>query len=275
MFTDRTAIITGGSSGIGEALALKLAGRGARLALVARDPSRLAAVREKIAAQYPGARVEVFSCDVSDEAAARETVAEIAERLGPPGLLINSAGILIAQYFHLLPTANFREQMEVNFFGTLHMIKAALPYLEEERGSRIVNISSVAGALGVFGYSSYCASKHALVGLTGALRAELKPRGVRVHLVLPPETKTPMLEQVNKNRIPENKALAETIPALPVERVAEETLRGIERNRYLIIPGLQARLMIRLGQVMPGLERRIVDYAVKKTYRGPGGGKSS
>jgi 3-dehydrosphinganine reductase len=276
MFRGKTAIITGGSSGIGRELARRLAAAGSSLALVARDMDKLGAARDELTAGIApaaGQRVEVFSCEVSDAARVAETVERIVAALGPPDFLFNSAGVLSGGYFEELPLEDFRRLMEVNFFGTLNFTRAALPHLKKRPGARIVNIGSVAGAMGVFGYTSYCASKYAVAGLTESLRMELKPQGIRVHLVMPPETETPMLERIQGVRTFENRKIAELMPPLSAEATVNAVLRGMERGRFLIIPGLRAGLMIRLGRIMPGISAWITDSVVKRNYRGPGSGR--
>ncbi len=273
MFKGKNIIITGGSSGIGRGLALGLAGEGANLALVARDPEKLSRTREEVlsCSSDPGSRVEIFSCDVTDAEKVEQTMNNIAVELGSPDYLFNSAGILIADYFENLPRNNFREMMNTNFFGTLYFIKAVLPYFKEKGGGHIVNISSISGVIGVFGYTSYCASKFAVVGLTEALRAELKPQGISIHLVLPPEVDTPMLTKVNQGRPIENKMLTRMMSVLPVEQVVDAILKGVAKGLYLIIPGRRARILSRLSQLFPSLARRVHDYTVQKNYQGPEG----
>ncbi len=273
MFKDKNVIITGGSSGIGRGLALRLAEQGANLALVAREREKLARTREEALARscYREIKVEVFSCDVADYDQVEATVKEIAEKLGPPDCLINSAGILTGDYFERLPLTDFRALMDANFFGTLHFIKAVLPFFKKKGSGRIINICSLSGMIGVFGYASYCSSKHAVMGLTETLRSELKPQGISIHLVNPPEVKTPMLENIQKTRPIENKKLASTMPAITVDQTVEAVLKGVKKGHYLIIPDLATRIMVRVGKIIPSLERWIIDYRVKKYYRGPEG----
>lgn len=271
MFTGKTILITGGSSGVGEKLARRLARRGARLALVARDAKKLENVRKSVLSQAsPDQQVMAFSCDVADPRAARETVARIAEALGPPDILINSAGILTEGYFENQDLATFRRVMDINFFGTLHCIQAVLPYFKNKGSGRIVNISSVAGLMGVFGYSAYCASKHAVAGLTASLRIELIHQNIGVHLVLPPEFDSPMVDGVNAYRSEENRAMAHTLPVLSADQVADEIIAGIEKNRYEIIPGQVTRIAAKLDRLFPGIGRSVVDYTIRKVYQGPG-----
>ncbi len=275
MWKGTVVMITGASSGIGAELALRLAGRGALIALLARDEERLERVRDQaLAMAAPGADARCYICDVTDEDAVRSTVERVAEEMGPPGVLINSAGILTGGYFEELPVEDFRRVMEVNFMGALNAVKAALPHVKKGRDGRIINVSSIAGAMAVFGYSSYCASKFAISGFTESLRQELAPQGVRVHLVLPPETDTPMLRAIQNKRPPENKAVAAMVGGLPVETVAESIVKGVEKRKSVIVPGTRTRLLLRLGRMAPGLTRLASDLAIMRVYKGPGKGLS-
>jgi 3-dehydrosphinganine reductase len=271
MLSNRTVVITGGSSGIGAALALRLARRGSRIALIARDADKLARAAEEIRSQAADAKVEVFPADVTRPEEVEAAMARISQVLGPVEVLINSAGVLSGAYFEHQPVERFRAEMETNFFGALHCIKAALPYLKQARAGRIVNISSIAGVLGVFGYTSYCSTKHALVGLSEALRSELKPQGIAVQVVLPPEVMTPMLRGIKNARPIENRKLAGIMKPMSVDAAADEILAGIESGRLAIMPGWRSRAMIRVSQIWPGIYRWVVDYRVRKYYRGPGG----
>jgi 3-dehydrosphinganine reductase len=121
--------------------------------------------------------------------------------------------------------------------------------------------------LGVYGYSAYCASKHAIHGLTGALRMELAPQNIRVHLVCPPEFESPMVDALNQNRSEENRAIATTIPPMRAEAVADAILRGLRREQYEIVVGTPARL-VRLGdRLLPALSRHVADRKLAKLRR--------
>ncbi len=272
MFQGKNVIITGGSSGIGKALAGRMVKAGASLALIARDRKKLEAVRNELGRTAAAEqKVEVFSCDVADFEAVEKTLSAIVSKLGLPYMLVNSAGILREGYFEKLPLAVFREIIEINYFGTLHCIKAALPYFQKRGKGRIVNICSMAGLIGAFGYSAYCSSKFAITGLTETLRGELKPQHIRFHLVCPPEFGSPMVDELNKYRTPENRALVQTMPVLDVEEVADAVMAGVEKGKYLIIPGRTTRVLAALNRWLPGLSRAIVDRQIKKVYRDPGG----
>jgi len=270
MFKDKAIIITGGSSGLGRELAFRLAGLGAHLALVARDEKKLKTVKKELKEiSSDGQQVDVFSCDVSDNKAVETTFKKIAERFGALNILINSAGILRESYFENQSLDTFHEVMDINFFGTLHCIKAVLPFFKKNKGGRVINISSVAGLMGVFGYSAYCSAKHAVVGLTASLRTEFHPQNIHFHIVCPPEFASPMVDEINTYRTPENKVLAQTIPVMTAEAVSDAVIKGIQKNQYEIIPGISTQVLTRMEKFFPSIGRAIVDFRIKRNYKGP------
>lgn len=270
MFKGKVVIITGGSSGLGKALAKRLVAQGAHLALVARDKSKLEVVKnELLAIKGSGQKIESFSCDVSSQEATEKAFHHIVLTLGEPDVLINSAGILKEGYFETLPLSTFKDVMDINFFGIIHCIKAVLPYFKKKGSGRIVNIASLGGKIGTFGYGAYCSSKFALVGLTDILRAELKPQNIMLHLVCPGEFQSPMVDDLNTYRTAENKAVTQTVPVLSLDRVADDVMTGLTRNRYLIIPGRIAKVIETANRWFPALTRWVTDVKISKIYTGP------
>ncbi|MCX5849317.1 MAG: SDR family oxidoreductase [Deltaproteobacteria bacterium] len=263
MFKGKNIVITGGSSGLGLATAKELAARGAVVILIARNKEKLEAAKNEI--MKIGGSVHVFSSDVSKIESITETFKKIEAEVGPPDILINSAGILREGYFDKLPVETFREVIETNYFGVLNSIKAALPFIIKRNG-RIVNISSVAGLMGVFGYTTYCSSKFALVGLTESLRYEMKPLGVKVHLVCPSEFASPMTEHLNDTRTPENKAHTLTIPEYDIDTMVKDTIKGIEKGKFLIVPGKFCRLTILGARHFPAITRFVSDFRIRQVF---------
>jgi len=267
-FNGKHVVITGGSSGLGLALAKPLLQQGARVSLVARNRARLEAARQALLIHQPQAQVTWQAVDVTDEPAITAAMAELATAQGGIDVLVNSAGILREGYFETLPVSTFRDVMEINFFGLLNATRAALPYLKASRG-RLINIASLAGLSGVFGYTPYCSAKHALVGLTESLRFELEPQGLRVHLVCPGEFDSPMVDELEKSRTPENRAHTLTIPKTGVEAIVSGLLDGVAREQFLIVPGTLAKVAATGMRHLPGVFRAVADRTVKKVYRGP------
>lgn len=176
-------VVTGASAGIGEALALRLAGRGCRLALAARGAEGLRAVAR--ACRERGAEAVAVPTDVSDEAACRALVAAAVEAFGGLDVLVNNAGISMwARFDEMESLEPLRRIMDVNYFGAVYCTHAALPHLTASRG-RIVNVASLTGKTGVPTRTGYAASKHAMAGFFDSLRIELLETGVTVTTAFP------------------------------------------------------------------------------------------
>jgi 3-dehydrosphinganine reductase len=270
MFKNKLVVITGGSSGLGAELARRFIATGAHVALLARDVQKLAVIQAELApALGTGQKLATYSCDVIDFAACERTMRRLVDQMGTPDVLINSAGLLREGYFDTLPMSAFQETMDVNYFGVLHCVRATLPYFQRAGSGRIVNIASMAGKVGTFGLSAYCASKFALVGLTEVLRSELTPRNIAVQLVCPGEFDTPMVRSVEATRTPENRVITHTVPPATVEEVANDVFRGIVNNRYSIIPGRITRVIDTLSRLLPGVLHKVLDARLKRVYVGP------
>lgn len=170
----------GGSSGIGLAIAHRLAAQVASLSIIARTPEKLDAARDQLTAKgrLPDQRVLTFAADVADQAQADQAMQAAIAQLGPPDWLVTCAGIVRPGESLEIPIEVFERTMAVNYFGTLYCIRAALPAMEQQRCGQIVCVSSGAGLVGLYGYTAYSPSKFALRGLAEALRGELKPNGI-------------------------------------------------------------------------------------------------
>jgi NAD(P)-dependent dehydrogenase (short-subunit alcohol dehydrogenase family) len=184
----RHAVVTGGGTGIGAAIAAALAAEGARLTLMGRRPEPLQAT----AAALPEARA--LPCDVTDEEAVAAAFADAAARGGPVTLLVNNAGAAESAPLPRTSLALFRRMLDVNLTGAFLCSRAALPGMIEAGFGRIVNVASTAGLRGYPYVAAYCAAKHGLVGLTRALALELARRPVTVNAVCPGYTETALVE---------------------------------------------------------------------------------
>ena len=268
----RIALVSGGSSGIGLAVARELARAGCQVWLVARHEGRLAAALDQVnaARQSEDQRCGALRADVSDPAQAFTAVEQVVGQVGAPHLLVNAAGVARPGYIHQVDLQDYRWMMETNFFGTLHMVKAVLPGMLRRRSGHIVNISSVGGFLGVFGYSAYGASKFAVSGFTEVLRAELKPYGVGVSIVFPPDVDTPQLAYELQFRPPETRAIVEGPRVLSPEEVAAAILRGVSRRKYAILPDLLTKALYGFIAGPTSLAHPVVDWLAARGRRIPG-----
>ncbi len=265
----RRAYVVGGSQGIGLAAAHRLAVEGVELVLFARREALLAEAAEALRSRHPGVRVAFRTLDVCDSGSVRAVLDRAVAEEGPPDLLLNCAGRARPARFEEISDAQVEETLRLNFLGTWHTVKALVGPLVARRGV-VVNTASLAGLIGVFGYTDYCASKFAVVGFSEALRRELGPRGVRVHVLCPPDTDTPGLVEENRSKPPETAAVSARARVLSPEEVAEALLRGLGRRRMLIVPGLEGRLAVLAQRLVPGLVGRISDRTVARVQEAGG-----
>jgi len=263
------ALITGGSSGIGLALGRVLAAQGADVCLLARDHSKLQAAQHDVLKHKinDGQRIHTLSCDIRDYEKLSKELDRLTQEFGLPDLVINSAGVTYPGTFQEIDIKTFHWLMDINYFGTVHILKCLIPKMISRGSGRIVNISSQAGFIGVFGYSAYGASKYAVRGLSDVLRAELKPQGIQVSIVFPPDTKTPQLEFEEPLKPFETKEIAGSAKALSADEVAEAILKGVHNGRYVIIPGLEGKIFFRLTNFLGNLTYPIMDWMVQRAQK--------
>jgi NAD(P)-dependent dehydrogenase (short-subunit alcohol dehydrogenase family) len=179
----RTALITGGSRGLGLAIARELGRLGAHVTLAARDAAELDAAREDLESRGIGASVLV--CDLSSRGESRRIVDQVIADRGRLDILVNNAGVIKVGPIEHMETADFEEAMDVHFWAPLQAILTAMPAMRAQGGGRIVNISSIGGKIGVAHLVPYCASKFALTGVSTALRGELAKDNIVVTTVSP------------------------------------------------------------------------------------------
>lgn len=249
----KVVLVTGGSSGIGLAAAKLLAASGAHVWLTARRCELLASALKEVedCRLDPSQVCGCIPADVADAAQAGQLINEITRLAGTPDVIFNSAGITQPGYIQDLSLDVFERLMNVNYFGTVYVIKAALPGMLARGSGHIINISSMAGYLGVFGYSAYGATKFAVAGFSEVLRAELKGHGIRVSVAFPPDTDTPQLEYEEPFKPVETKAISGNAKALSAEHVAGSILKQAEKGYFMIFPGTDARLFYLLNSKLP------------------------
>jgi NAD(P)-dependent dehydrogenase (short-subunit alcohol dehydrogenase family) len=210
--TGRTAVITGGSRGLGEAMAKALAEAGAQIALVARNRERLDAVRDAIATS--GATAAVFTADVTQEKDVAALASAVHERFGPPQILINSAGINIRKNLVDFSLEEFRSVIDASLISTFLMCRAFVPGMKDTGYGRILNLSSIMSHVSIAGRSAYSSAKAALLGLTRALALELAADGITVNGISP----GPIATHMNLAVINNPEANSQFLANLPVGR---------------------------------------------------------
>ncbi|WP_457582249.1 SDR family oxidoreductase [Ensifer canadensis] len=262
-------IITGGSSGIGLAIASIYASRGARLSLIARSAEILKRAQDELASKSATAgNIRVETADVAKEEEVIAAIHRCEAEFGPCDILVTSAGIVEPGRFDELATANFQRQMETNFSGTVHAVRAVYAGMKRRGHGQIMMISSGAGLLGIHGYSAYCASKFALHGFAQALRSEARAHGINVSICFPPDTQTPQFERELAFRPPEAAAVMGTVSPWPAESVARKVITGIERGRFEVYFGMTLFLLGRFGPAVRPLLNWWFDRAIARSSGG-------
>jgi 3-dehydrosphinganine reductase len=254
-------VITGGSSGIGLAIAREAVARGARVSLLARDRARLADAAAAVGA------VATASVDVAQADALRAAIDSVVAKGGPCDVLLTAAGSAHPGYFEQLDDAVFRDQMEVDYFGTLHAVRAVVPSMIERRRGHVVTVSSTAGLIGVFGYSAYAPAKYAVRGLAETLRSELAPHGIVVACAYPPDTRTPGFDAENELKPPETERISAAIKPREAVDVARAIVRGIEKDRLVITADAQTAALARGAGLLGPYVRWSMDRQIGKARR--------
>lgn len=262
-YSGKKVWITGGSSGIGQSIGQLFSQKDAKVFLLARNEQRLQLALEKL---KPGEHY-AQTLDVSNSNQIKETITELSAQHGTPDILVNSAGVAHPGYVQELDLEIYRWMMEVNYFGAVNMTKAILPGMLARGNGHIVNIGSVTSYIGVFGYSAYGASKFALRGFSDSLRAEVKPHGINVSIVYPPDTDTPQLAYEEQYKPDELKYLLPELGVVSPDQVAEKILKGIARKQYVIHADFGSRLLYRLAGLLVYGVYPLQDYLVKRAQR--------
>jgi 3-dehydrosphinganine reductase len=268
-FENKFILITGGSSGIGLALAKQFSSLGAHICILARRQELLEQAIDEISAvrKNEGQRFNLVSVDVSDYERVKQAIEDMIAAEGVPDVIVNSAGVVQPGLFHNLTPEDFAWNMNINYFGTVNVIHAVIKDMIARGSGAIVNISSMAGFFGTYGYTAYGASKYAVRGFSDALRSELKPLGITVHIVFPPDTATPQLDYDNANKPFVTKELSGTPKALSAEKVAASIISGISLPRYIITPGFDATLYYYLLHFTGNLVYHIMDLLISMAMR--------
>lgn len=267
-FKDKIAIICGGSKGIGKETSKLVVKMGGSVLIIARDAEVLKTAAEEmnqlkiLDSQF----VEYISCDTTDMVKLKPLIEDFIGKHRVPDYLLNLVGYAYPQYIEKLTLDDFKKNMDVNFYGQLCPILILLPYFMKENRGYIANTSSVLGFFGMMSYATYCPSKFAIVGLTEALRHELKPHNIKFSILYPADTDTPGLAKENEISPEECKILSETVKLLSAEEVAKVFIKGIRKRKFNILPS-GAKMTWLLNRYLPGLVRSFLDADYKKARK--------
>ncbi len=254
-------LLTGASTGIGRALAGILGAKGAKLALVARQEDKLIEAAGEV--QKAGGEAFVLPGDLTDPNTPSKVMDEAIKALGGLDVLVNNAGVGTWNHFAEGTEEHLRQVFEVNFFATSELMRLAVKALIRGNQPAILNIASMTGRRGMPGFSEYSASKHALVGMTEALRGEYHRFGISVLLVLPGLTQSEFFNNVlaskGKAKLPMEKALT------PVQ-TATAVVRALENDTRETWVGAETRRILWLNRFFPGWLDKKIGQAVAKLW---------
>jgi len=221
MVSDKTALITGGGTGIGKAIATQLAKKGARVAIASRNPAHLQSTADGL--EDLGFEALALPMDVRKKATVEAAVEAVVAKWGAIHILVNNAGISGLSMISDESDRRWYDIIDTNLNGLYLVTKAVLRHMPDHAGGRVINISSVLGKFGVPGYTAYCATKHGMIGFTRALALEVVSRGITVNAVCPGWVETEMAELGIKETaalqgITPEQFKAQAIAAVPIKR---------------------------------------------------------
>jgi 3-dehydrosphinganine reductase len=252
-------LVTGGSEGIGLAIAAEAAKAGAEVEIWARRGDKLGEALDKLG------RGTSRAVDIADPAAVRWAADGYIAARGAPDRLFHCAGFAVAAFVDQAADDDIDQLLQVNVAGSIYVARAFAPAMAERGAGSIVLTSSDLGFVGLFGWSVYAATKHAVVGFASSLRHELKPFGVSVQALCPPATQTPGFDRENETKPRSVRKAEEAGGVMTAEAVAQAAWRGCGRGGLYIIPNRSSRLLFALSRGSTDLAHSLV--------RAPGPGK--
>lgn len=260
--TDSVVVITGASSGIGRAAALKFARLGAAVALAARSEEQLQEVAEQC--DGLGGRSMVIPLDVADEGRVREMAKRVVDTFGRIDVWVNNAAVTLFGRVEETPYEDCRRVMETNFFGYLHGARAVIPYFREQGRGVLINVSSQVGKVGQPYTSMYVSSKFAINGLSECLRMELMDApDIHVCTLLPPSVDTPLFQHGANYT---GRAVKPMDPVHSVEEVADAVVQLAQHPRRELYVGGAAVMMSAMRTMTPRLAEKMMARQVESNH---------
>lgn len=260
---NKVVVITGASSGIGEACALAYARKEAKVVIAARNLDKLNAVAEQI--QKHGAEVLVVQCDVSVKADCENLIAQTISKFGQLDVLINNAGISMRAIFNDMELEVLEKVMAINFYGTVYCTKYALPHILKAKGS-VVGVSSIAGYVGLPARTGYSASKYAMQGFLDALRTENLKTGLHVMVACPGFTASNIRNTaLSADGSAQGETPREEANMMTAEEVANYIVKGVEKKKRTLVLTSQGKLVVFLSKFFPKfVEKQVFNHMAKE-----------
>jgi NAD(P)-dependent dehydrogenase (short-subunit alcohol dehydrogenase family) len=253
----KTALITGAASGLGQAVAERLARDGWQLVLWDRNDEGL----RETASRCGSASVTNQVVNLAEEASVNGAFSALDAASRIPDFIFHAAGVLDVGDLDTLTAAACRRDVEVNYLGTVHLLLAASARLQ--KGARIVCVSSIAGLKGLPEFAGYCASKFAVYGFCEAVHGDFKRRGVALSVICPPAVDTPMVRN-----LPSRPVLYDIFPFAEKERVVDSIIKAIEkRDSFLILVDAQSAFLHRFNGLMPRVTSAVLEGLVQRKRR--------
>jgi short-subunit dehydrogenase len=263
----KTVVITGGSSGIGKALAVKFAQMGFNVVITGRDPSRLNNTSDQI--QQTGAGCLSLVSDVSKWTDCEAVVAETLRRFGSIDVLINNAGISMRGILEETDISVIEQLMAINFWGTVYMTKLSLPHLLKSKGS-VVGISSIAGKVGLPGRCAYSASKYAMEGFLSSVRTENIRKGLHVLVACPGFTASSIRKSsLGPNGKPQGESPRDESGMMTAEAVADHIYQAVVNRKRDLVLTANGKLTVFLNKWFPSLTDKLVFNHMSKEPGSP------
>lgn len=256
-FEGKSVLITGGSRGLGMALAIEFAREGAKVAVIARDKGELLRAKSRVEALVPTAHLRAYACDVTNHREFSEEIKLVVLDQGGLDILVNNAGAISVGPFEAMDNEDFEAQMNLHFMAPVHACRLALPYLRERSGARIVNICSMGGKVAVPHMLPYDASKFALSGFSQGLMAELAEEGISVTTVYPAVMRTGSpIQAVFKGDHDKEFAWfasADVLPGLSLgaDSAARKILEATRERKAELVPSLPGRVRNVMAALLP------------------------
>jgi short-subunit dehydrogenase len=257
-FKNKVIVITGASSGIGEAAAEQFAKKGANIVLVARRKDKLQEVEKKLSKYSIKTLVQV--CDVSDKEQVKQMSEKVIDAFSRIDILVNNAGFVIYGKVEELSIEDIESQMQTNYFGMINCTKYFLPHFLKQNSGHMVNVASVGGSFGVPGIASYCATKFAMLGFSEGLHHELHGTNVGITVVSPIMVRTSLFDHPSFKNFTKHA----TGISLSSETVANAIIKAANSSRLEIVVPSVVRIGIWLKQTFPFLINPIIGNAFRK-----------